>query len=98
MDGEPADQCACSAPLLAPLSTLEQDRQWLESPRGSILAFTFVGIAMAIVHHELYVSLNGTRVDAVFGPYGQTIVPALGTFIAFIGHTMLAAAIGVAFV
>ena len=53
---------------------------------------------MAIVHHELYVFLNGTRVDAVFGPYGQTIVPALGTFIAFIGNTVLAAAIGVAFV
>jgi hypothetical protein len=53
---------------------------------------------MAIVHHEVYVFLDGTRVNAKFGPHGQAIVPALGTFLAYIGHTVLAAAIGVAFV
>ena len=98
MGGEFADQSVCSAPLLAPSSTLEQDRQWRDSPRVLIPAFTVAGIVVAIVHHELYVSLDGTRVDAKFGPYGQTIVPALGTSIAFIGHTVLAAAIGIAFV
>ena len=60
--------------------------------------FTIVGAAMAVAHHEIYLFLDGTKVNAKFGAYGQAIVPALGTFLAYIGHVALAAAIGLAFV
>ena len=103
MDGESISQHACSFSnscicSVVSFRTLELRRNWSGSPKLLIPAFTIVGAAMAIVHHEVYVYLDGTKVDAKFGPYGQVIVPALGTFLAYIGHTVLAAAIGLAFV
>lgn len=77
---------------------LERHRGTWSTPKISIPVFTIVGIAMAIVHHELYTFLDGKPVNANFGSHGQAIVPALGTFIAYVGHISLAVAIGDAFV
>lgn len=80
------------------VKTLEWRRNWWSSPKFTIPAFTIVGIIMAIVHHALYTHLDGKTVNANWGRHGQSIVSALGTFIAYIGRTALAAAIGDAFV
>lgn len=53
-----------------------------------------VGIVMAIVHHEFYAYLDRNKVNADFWPYSRVILPALGTFVAYIAHRALAAAIG----
>jgi hypothetical protein len=63
-----------------------------------ILAFIVTGVAMMILHHELYHFLNGKAVNQNFGRHGQAIASALGTFIAYIAHQVLAAAMGIVFV
>jgi hypothetical protein len=80
------------------IKTLECHRGTSSSPKLSTPVFTIIGIAMAIVHHELYVFLDGKPVDANFGSHGQAIVPALGTFIAYVCRIALAVAISEAFV